>query len=540
VLLLGLCVDFGIHIGLRYEEETFSGVPTREALARATAGTGGAISLCALTSAIGFASFIPTEYRGLAALGSIAGGGMLFSLIASFTVFPAMLALLGPPSHYRRGEGSGAWRLQRVIARHSGAIVGSAVVLAVVMTTIAVRDMTFDFSTLAMKDPDGEGMVTFNELHEQEIVTDYSLTVLAPDRETAEALAVELEALEQLAEARPPSYFVPSHQEEKLGMLEDAAFFLESMLYPEPPVEPPTDAERLASIATLRDEIRTLPEDGTDPELLASTRRLAAVLDAILADPHPDARASELETLVIDGLVERMDWLRRAITVEAISFDDLPLSLRERLVDAAGHHSVLTLPSGDMSDAVQLREFVDAVASVVPRATGRPSVEVGVGDIVVRSFRLALALAFVAILVILLLSLHSVVDSLMVLMPITLAALITVVFGVLFDVPFSMANVIAIPLVLGLGVDSGIHVFMRYRHDGEFEDMMKSSTPRAVLLSSLTTLAAFGSLSLSPHPGLAGLGILLSISVLALLYCTLIVLPAMISARDRWQGERGA
>jgi hopanoid biosynthesis associated RND transporter like protein HpnN len=540
VLLLGLGVDFGIHVGLRYEEETYRGVPVRESLALATAGTGGAISLCALTSAIGFASFMPTEYKGLAALGLIASGGMLFSLITSFTVIPAVLALFGPPSHYERGGGGNTWQLQDVIARHASVIVVTAGVLLVVTSIVAVRYLTFDFGTLTMKDPDGEGMVTLQELHDQEIVTDYSLTVLAPDRESAEALAVELDALEELAETRPPSFFVPSDQEEKLLVLEDAAFFLESVLYPEPAMEPPTDAERRVSIEALREAIRTLPEQGTDPELLASAHRLAAVLEGVLEAGDSGARVRELETLVVDGLAERIDWLRRAIMVEAVTFDDLPASMRERLVDGKGRHSVVALPSGDMTDAEQLQQFVDAVTRVVPHATGRPSVEAGIGGIVVRSFRLAIGLAFGAILFILLLSLHDLVDALMVLLPITLAALITVALGILFGVPFTMANVVAIPLVLGLGIDSGIHVFMRYRNDGALEDMMSSSTPRAVLLSALTTLAAFGSLSISPHPGLAGLGILLSISVLALLYCTLIVLPAMINLRDGWSDQRQA
>jgi predicted RND superfamily exporter protein len=235
-----------------------------------------------------------------------------------------------------------------------------------------------------------------------------------------------------------------------------------------------------------------------------------------------------------------MDWLRRAIAVDTVSFEDLPRLLRERFVDAEGRYRVVALPTGDMSDAEQARAFVDAVARVVPRATGRPSLEVGVGDVVVESFRQAIGLAFVAVLIVLMLSLRSLVDALTVLAPITLAALITVACGVLFDVPFTLANVVAVPLVLGLGVDSGIHVFMRYRDAGALEDMMSSSTPRAVLLSALTTLAAFGSLSLSPHRGFSGLGILLSISVLALIYCTLIVLPAMISLRDRWLERRGA
>ncbi|MBW2386167.1 MAG: MMPL family transporter [Deltaproteobacteria bacterium] len=540
ILLLGLGVDFGVHIGLRYEEETYRGLSVSAALDRATAGTGGAISLCALTSAIGFASFIPTEYRGLAALGAIAGGGMLFSLIASFTLFPAVLALMGPPSHYARAGENEGLRVRDWIARHAATIVLSAGVLAIVATFIDVRYLTFDFSTLAMKDPDGEGMVTLRELHEQEIVTDYSLTVLAPDREAAEALAVELGALEEVTEARAPSYFVPSAQADKLLMLEDAAFFLEGVLYPEPAIEPPTDAERLASFATLREAIRTLPQNAGGAALHASMRRLADLLDAVLNDPDSERRARELEALMIDGLAERMEWLRRAMSVETVGFDDLPASLRERLIDIEGRHSVVALPSGDMSDAMELRGFVDAVASIAPHAAGRPSVESGIGEIVVRSFRLAIGLAFVAILAILIVSLRSVVDALMVLMPIILAALVTITMGILFDVPFTMANVVAIPLILGLGVDSGIHVFMRYRQDGAFVDMMSSSTPRAVLLSALTTLAAFASLSLSPHPGISGLGLLLSISVIALLYCTLIVLPAMIELRDRWRVKGGA
>jgi predicted RND superfamily exporter protein len=383
-------------------------------------------------------------------------------------------------------------------------------------------------------------MVTLGELQQQEIVTDYSLTALTPDRESAEALTVALEALEEVAEVRTPAYFVPSDQAKKLLMLDDAAFFLEGVLNPGAPARPPTEAERRASIASLLEAMRALPDDGTEPELLASTSHLAAVLVNVLNDSDPDARSAELEALVVDDLPEWMDWLRRAITVTTVSFDDLPAGLRERLVDDEGRHAVVVLPSGDMSDALQVREFVEAVTGVVPHATGRPSLETGIGDIMIRSFRLAIGLAFVAILVILRLNLHSIVDSLMVLMPITLAALITVAFGAIFDVPFTIANVVAVPLVLGLGVDSRIHVFMCYRHDGAFEDMMNSSTPRAVLLSAVTTLAAFGSLSLSPHPGFAGLGILLSISVLGLLFCTLIVLPAMINLRDGRLHERGA
>ena len=121
----------------------------------------------------------------------------------------------------------------------------------------------------------------------------------------------------------------------------------------------------------------------------------------------------------------------------------------------------------------------------------------------------------------------------LVLTPITLAGVFTCAFGVLSDTPFNMSNVVVMPLILGLGVDSGIHVFMRFRHDGSLADAMGSSTPRAVVISALTTLAAFGSLTLSSHRGIQSLGLLLTFSVICLIYCTVVVLPALILLRRK-------
>jgi predicted RND superfamily exporter protein len=326
---------------------------------------------------------------------------------------------------------------------------------------------------------------------------------------------------------------VPDDQEIKLEALEDASFFLEPVLYPSPPVPPPTEAERLESMRSLRDALRSLPAEGVEPDVRESTERLASVIDRLLGDPSSASLARQLEELVVADLGEQMDWLARALAVEPFGFDDLPADLRSRLISEDGLTRVVALPSEDVSQVVELRRFVRAVEEVAPDAAGRPVVEAGIGSIVVRSFRLAILIAFASIFGLLLLTLRNVAEAFVVLMPITLAALITVAFGIVFDVRFNMANVVAIPLVLGLGVDSGIHVFVRYKHDGSIENLLDSSTPRAVLLSALTTLAAFGSLSLSGHEGIRGLGILLSVSLLSLLYCTLIVLPAVIVFRNR-------
>ncbi len=536
VLLIGLGVDFAIHIGLRYEEETRRGLAVPKAMRRAAEGVGGAVTLCALTSAIGFLSFVPTPYRGLGALGIIAGGGMFVSLVASFSVFPAVLALMRAPSRQHVRSQPVLARLYPALARHAGAVVALAAALAAASLGVAGR-MTFDFSTLGMKDPQSESMTTLRELQTQDIVTDYAATVLAPDRASAEALAARLATLKEVAEVRPPSYYLPRDQDDKLEVLEDAAFFLEPLLYPEPAKEPPNAAQRLAALESLRGKIADLPEPDRLDDAHRAARRLGAVLERLSASPDPAAQAAELERRVISDLGERIAWLRRAVTVDRIDFEDLPERLRERAVAADGRALVVALPREDVRDVAALSRFVDSVATVAPRATGRPAVEAGIGRIVVRTFRMAIGIAFVVIAALLLVTLRSPVDALMVLLPISLAALFTIAVGVLIDVPFNMSNVVVIPLVLGLGVDNGIHVYMRLRHDRSLADVMNSSTPRAVLLSALTTLAAFGSLSVSHHRGIHSMGLLLSIAVLCLIVCTLVVLPAMILLRQRWRGE---
>jgi len=532
VLLIGLGVDFGIHLGLRYEEETRRGVPVPEALLAATRGVGGAVSLCAVTSAIGFLAFVPTAYRGLAALGIIAGGGMFLSLVATFTVMPAVLALLPAPRPRPRRPGTGSEHLYAFLSGHAGAVVGSTVLLTVTALAVSTQ-IQFDFSTLSMKDPASESMVTLQELLDEEILTDYSATVLAPDFASSPALASRLDALALVREVRAPSSYLPEDQPEKLEMIEDAALFLDPVFEERDALAPPSAEERLIAARSLRDRITAMTAADPDAPEMDAARRLAAALDRLLTSDDPAGNTLRLERLVLDELPERIAWLERALNVETVAFEDLPEDTRRRLVARDGSTQVVALPAEEVSDVEALERFVNAVTEVVPTATGRPVVEAGIGAIVVESFRFAIAIAFVCVVLVLSFSLRSVPDALFVLTPIALAALYTIAAGVLSGTPFNMANVVAIPLVLGLGIDNGIHIFMRFRHDGSLERAMASSTPRAVMLSAFTTLAAFASLSLSAHRGIHSLGLLLSISILCLVYCTIVVLPAMILVRDR-------
>jgi len=532
VLLIGLGVDFGIHIGLRHEEGLAKGLDVGEALDEAVADTAAPVSLCALTSAIGFASFIPTGFLGLAALGVIASGGMGVSLLASYTVLPAVLSLTAS-RRSRVGRTGRLWgRLYHVLERRAGLVVGVTAVLAAGAIPLAVTGAAFDFDTLSLKDPESPSLTAMEELAAEEIVTDYSVTVTAPSLAKAERLAERLEAHPLVATVETPADAVPPRQADKLAALEQATYFLEPVLYPPPPEARPTPAERVEAVRRLVEAIRALPAD-IDPADRAAAEELARALEPVLDAPDPAARASALEERVIGDLPDRLAWLRRAVEVERVTFVDLPAESRARIVADDGRALIAVFPENDTTDIVALQRFVAAVKEVAPHATGRPVVEAGLGELVVESFRLALVITVIAVGAILLVTLRSLADALTVLAPISLAAFFTTAVGVLTGVHFNMVNVVAVPLVLGLGVDSGIHVFLRYRQDGSLARAIESTTPRAVMLSGLTTLGAFCSLAISSHRGLASLGVLLSVSIVLLLYCTLIVLPALVVLRDR-------
>jgi predicted RND superfamily exporter protein len=186
------------------------------------------------------------------------------------------------------------------------------------------------------------------------------------------------------------------------------------------------------------------------------------------------------------------------------------------------------VPKDDLRDNRALRRFVDDVSSVAPHATGGPIVELHAGDAVVRAFVTASLIAFVLIVAGLLLLLRSITDLLLILAPLLLASSVTVGIAVAVGLSFNFANIIVLPLLIGLGVSSGIHLVIRARRDTTIE-LLNTTTPRAVLFSAFTTIASFATLSISTHWGQASMGLLLLIAISVNLVCYLIVLPALLA-----------
>ena len=515
VMFFGLGVDFAIHFSLRYQEAVnVSDDAAVQALQDSAGSVGGAIVICTITTALGFLGFWPTDYQGLADLGVISAGGMLVAAFLTFTFLPAFYAAVGSIRPHVIDIPTSDRLVSWLIRRRVGVIV--AIAIAALSAVFSASQAKFDYSVLALKDPDAQSMRTLRELQAGNIATDYSLNILS-QREIPKA---ELEALVTVDSVTTPFDYVPADQPDKLFVLQDLEQLLFSAIAPVRSADAPSPIELRAEITALIEAIRMASASLELERLALSLERLLRAEGQVLADWQQPS---------ISVLLKELAWLREAIYVETVGFDDLPGPLRARLVSDEGDFLSVVVPAENVAPVAALSRFIESVREVVPIATGRPVIEWGVGGIVVSSFQQALAFALVSILLVLLITFRNVRDAVLILIPLALAALFTLAIGVLLGVSLNMANILVLPLVFGLGVDNGIHVVDRFQGAGDVENFMHSSTPRAVMLSTLTTVGTFAALSLSPHQGTASIGILLTIAVALVLVFTVFLLPVLLS-----------
>ncbi len=371
-------------------------------------------------------------------------------------------------------------------------------------------------------------MTTLKELHSEDIITDYALTYVAPDLDTALSTKEKLLDLKEVSEVRTPLDYLPDDQDEKLFVLEDATFMLESVLYPDVENTVLSDQE----LQTLLGELHQLITDyvvsaDANPDLIEPLTVLASSLKKL--EQAGEEERTLFTQLIVPPLQAEIAWLRDAISAEEVTLEDLPEELVDRLVSGDGQAVVSITPEEDVHPVEVMREFTEAVTAVVPNATGRPVLDLGIGDIVLTAFATAIGLAVTAIFFILLLTLRSVVDAVLVFIPLSMTAMATLTVSFLIDLPLNMANVVVIPLIFGLGVDNGIHIVKRFRQSTDVHALVTSSTPKAVFLSNLTSLGTFCALSVSTHHGIYSIGVLLSFGLGCLMLLTLISLPALLA-----------
>ena len=527
-LFVGLGIDFGIQLSVRYRTEHAPGVSDRQALAAAGERMGRPLALAACAIAAGFLAFMPTAYIGVSQLGTIAGVGMLIALALNLTLLPALIVLLRPaavaaatpPAQISRLDAAIVGARRRVLA----VSIGAAVVCAALLPLLR-----FDFNPVHLRNPNTESVETFFDLMRDPDYAPDTLEVARPNLAAAQALAARAARLPEVAGARTLADFVPTDQPAKLAVIADAASLLDLTLDPIGVAPAPSDAEVVRSLATTAAALRQAGA-GSDPASVQA-RRLAAALEALArADPATRTRAA---ATLMTPFATTLAQIQNALAAQPVTLQTLPPELVRDWVTPSGQARVSIAPKGDANSDVVLGRFIDAVARIAPDATGTP---VGIregGRTVVAAFLEAGALSFIAITALLFLVLRRVRDVAITMAPIVLTGLLTLGSCVVIGQPLNFANIIALPLLFGIGVAFHIYFVMSWRSGGSH--LLTSSLARAVFFSALTTATGFGSLWLSSHPGTASMGKLLMISLVWTLVSALIFQPALMGAppKDR-------
>jgi hypothetical protein len=515
-LFIGIAIDFGIQFSVRYSAERLGAAPA-DAMRRTSAGAGPPLVVAAVATAVGFLAFAPTAYLGVRALGLIAGAGMIIALALNLTLLPALLTLLGTGAD--RHAAGFAWgaAADRFLAGRRRAVLAVAAVLAAAAIAVLPR-LKFDFNPVDLENPRAESVRTLFDLMADPDTSPYSVEFLAPPAE-AGAAAARLEALPEVSRVLRLDVFVPPDQGPKLDILADAASLLGPTLSPATVAPPPTPAELLAAVSQCAADMDQLGRKGDQP-----AARLAAALRGIAAG-GPEKLAALTDNLSA-GIDRRIDDLREVLQAGPVSLATLPADFRRDWVAPDGRERVEVFPRGDTRDNAILRRFARAVQAVAPQAVGSAIAVDEWTGLAPRAFATAGLLALITISVLLLAVLRRVTKVLLVLVPLLLAGIFTLAAAALLGISVNFANIITLPMLLGIGVAFDIYFVMRHR--AEEGGLLGSPTARGVVFSALTTGSAFSSLAISKSPGMAEMGKFLGLALCFILVCTLFVLPALL------------
>jgi hypothetical protein len=521
VLFIGLGVDFGIQFSVRYRAERHELDRLYEALRNTAKSVGAQLTLAATATAAGFLSFLPTDYRGLSELGLLAGVGMIIAFITSITVIPALLSLLNPPGE---PEPLGYKALAPVDhfmeRRRIPIIIGTA--LVVVAGLPLLYFLRFDFNPINLRSPQVESVATFLELRSDPLFGASSINVLAPSQADAKATAERLAKVPEVASVRTIESFIPLDQPPKLAAIRQLGTVLDPALQPDPSKKPPTDVD---NVAALKAAVKSLDEAAapqSGPGAIAA-KRLAAALQKV-ADGDQALRA-RVEAAFIAPLRIALDELRDYLQAQEVTLDNMPAEIKREWLTPDRRAKVELLPKGDPNDNETLRAFARAVQEVEPQATGGPISILESGRTVIKAFFEAGFWALGSITILLWIVLRRLGDVLLTLIPLLMAGVVTLELCVLLNMPLNFANIIALPLLLGLGVAFKIYYIMAWRA-GQTH-LLQTSLTRAVFFSACTTATAFGSLWLSSHPGTSSMGKLMALALVTTMAAAVLFQPVL-------------
>ncbi len=553
IMLIGIGVEYGIQVVLRYKEELALGVAEEEAIGQGLNRNIWAIVMAAATVAAAFLTFVATDFKGISELGIIAGGGVAICVLVTFTVLPATLVLMArwrqgrgarlkvqgsstpAPSARRQGPGSSG-RLFTLLFGYPK-IVLCLTTLLCLASLYPVSRIVFDYNLMNLQAKGLESVTYAYKLMRSSENSGYFAVIMANSVAEVREKTKRLEALPEVDHVVSLLTFVPDQQEEKLAELAELRRALDQVK-PAPYEEDLKVMELPVVFENFRNSVEKLTK------LLASEKKAEAkpvgkflvTLDSFFKNLEKEKDSNAVGMLrdfqggMFASLPQKIGMLKDTLNAVPVTQGDIPRELASRFVGKTGKFALQIAPKKEIFDRAPLEAYLKAVRSVAPTAAGEPVMVYESMTIMRESYQSAFIYAFLAIVAILLLAFRSVTYALIGLVPLVVGLLFMVAGMWLCGISFNSANIIVLPLILGIAVDSGIYIINRFRReDGSAVEVVTRSTGLGVIYNTLTIMASFGALMVAHHQGVFSIGAVMSLGMIACQFAFILVLPAILT-----------
>jgi hopanoid biosynthesis associated RND transporter like protein HpnN len=542
VMLIGMG-DYGVLWVMRYEQARRQGAEVREALLHTARYVAIGNLTAASTLALAFFAAMLADFRAVAELGWIAGCGVLLCALACFTVLPATLMIFDrrrQPIAMTLPIADEAGWLPRLTG-NARWVIGTGVGLTAVMALCACG-LRYDHNLLHLQPRDLDAVRWEQTLIEHTAGASWHANSYTVSPEEALALKARYEMLPEVSRVVEVASLVPRDQGSKLEMLQDISGKLRRLPDRGAPIPHgrPNIREVKTELACLIGQLQPLAEQAekdvippSSQPLLADLRRSLQALHDQLGDmPMTDVAETRLQAFdehLAGDLAEDLHRLAEVATPAAITLADLPADLRSRYVGKSGTWLLRVFAKDCLWDFEPLLHFTDQIRTVDPDATGKPFATVEGLTAMKSGFERAGLYALLVIVLVLLADFRNSRYTLIAITPLAMGIALSLGVLGLCGVPLNPANMIAFPLILGVGVDNGVHILHDYllrRREGRAT--ISRPIGRGVLVKALTTIIGFGTLMISRERGLASLGFILTLGVGCCMLSALVFLPAVL------------
>lgn len=542
-ILIGLAIDFGVHLITRYEEEMRHGQSERVAIEKAMVYTGLGILTGALTTSGAFLAMALTDFKGIQEMGIICGAGMILCLIPMMTLLPVLL-LRGRQNVIDHQLGQKLERRAKIenIWLQRPALVAAIAALLCAAAAAQLRKVYFDYNLLNMQSKGLPAVVFEKKLINSAGKSVLFAAVIADNARQAIELEEQIKKLRTVANVDSMTQVLTENQGTKLAMVREIKGEISSIQFADADSSPVNVGALSSTLSALHgycglaaNAIKT-----SEPEISTNLLSLRGAIgtfrnEMLVGTPAVRERLTKFQQEFFDDIRDTFQSLQHQDDRDRLRVEDLPPALRHRFIGVTGKHLLQVYPKEDVWQRDKQEAFVNELQKVVPDATGTPVQLFYYTELLRKSYVTAAWYALAAIAVLVLLHFRSLLFLFLALLPVAIGAIWMVGLMGAFDIPFNPANIMTLPLVIGIGVTNGINILNRFMEE-QSPGIFSKSTGKAVLVSGLNTMAGFGSLMLAKHQGIASLGFVMTVGVATCMIAALTFLPATLDLliRQGW------